>query len=215
MENVVGILGLSTRSVSTVEVDGRPARRALLSRSFPTDRIDLWDALTDPERIPRWFLPISGDLRPGGSYQFEGNAGGTVEECEPPRRFRVTWVFGEGPPTWVTVTLEPEGDGTRLDLEHVGHVPDELWSQFGPSATGLGWDMALHGLATHLQTGAAGDPATAAAWMASPAGIAFLRGSALAWQQADVAAGTQQDEAAARVRRTIAVYTGQADPPPA
>ena len=36
------------------------------------------DALTDPERIGRWFLPISGDFRLGGRYQFEGNAGGKI-----------------------------------------------------------------------------------------------------------------------------------------
>jgi uncharacterized protein YndB with AHSA1/START domain len=213
MENLVGVLGLSTRSVSTVEVDGRPARRALLSRCFPTDPDDLWDALTDAQRIPRWFLPVSGDLRPGGTFQFEGNAGGTVQECDRPRRLRVTWVFGEGPPTWVTVTLEPDDGGTRLDLEHVAHVPDELWSRFGPSATGLGWDMALHGLATHLRTGAAVDPAATLAWTASPEGITFLQGSAAAWQAADVAAGTPEHQAVARVERTVAVYTGQADPP--
>ena len=33
-----------------------------------------------PERIPRWFLPVSGDLRLGGRYQLEGNAGGEVLE---------------------------------------------------------------------------------------------------------------------------------------
>ena len=29
---------------------------------------DVWDACTNPERIPRWFLPVSGDLRLGGRY---------------------------------------------------------------------------------------------------------------------------------------------------
>ncbi len=38
---------------------------------------EVWDALTNPERIPRWFLPISGELRLGGRYQLTGNAGGT------------------------------------------------------------------------------------------------------------------------------------------
>ena len=56
---------------------------------------EVWDALTDPERIGRWFLPISGDYRLGGRYQFEGNAGGEILECERPRRLRVSWVYGE------------------------------------------------------------------------------------------------------------------------
>src|SRR5882724_8555264 len=28
-----------------------------------------WDAMTNAERIPRWFLPISADLRLSGRYQ--------------------------------------------------------------------------------------------------------------------------------------------------
>jgi len=214
MENIIpGVLGPTTRSLTTVELAGRPARRAVIVRSFPTDPADLWSALTDPERVPRWFLPISGDLRVGGRYQLEGNAGGTVEECEPPRRLRVTWEFGDGDPTWVTLTLAPEGAATRLELEHVGAVPEALWEQFGPSATGLGWDLALHGLALHVGTGASLDPAEAAAWMTSPEGLAALQQSADAWQEADVATGTSAADAAARARRTIAAYTGQAEPP--
>ena len=128
MESIIpGVLGPTTRSLTTVELAGRPARRAVIVRSFPTDPADLWSALTDPERVPRWFLPISGDLRVGGRYQLEGNAGGTVEECEPPRRLRVTWEFGDGDPTWVTLTLAPDGAATRLELEHVGAVPEALW----------------------------------------------------------------------------------------
>lgn len=45
-----------------------------LSRTYPTDVDDLWNACTDAERIPQWFLPVSGDLRPGGSYELAGNA---------------------------------------------------------------------------------------------------------------------------------------------
>ncbi|WP_308168107.1 hypothetical protein [Nonomuraea sp. NEAU-A123] len=45
----------------------------------------MWDACTSAEHIPRWFLPIEGDLRAGGCYRLEGNAGGEVLACEPPR----------------------------------------------------------------------------------------------------------------------------------
>jgi uncharacterized protein YndB with AHSA1/START domain len=44
-----------------------------------------------PSGIPRWFLPIAGDLRLGGRFQLEGNAGGEITECRPPRRLAVTW----------------------------------------------------------------------------------------------------------------------------
>jgi len=212
MDDTFASLGLTTRCVSTVDLDGRPARRVVMTRSYPTGVEDLWDALTNPERIPRWFLPVTGELRLGGSYQLEGNAGGAVEECEPPRRFRVTWVMGEAP-TWLTVTLTAQGPQTVLELEHVGHVPEELWAQFGPSATGIGWDMTLLALTTHVTTRADKNPARDAAWMPSPAGLAFIQASADAWRDADLSTGTASDEATARAARTIAIYTGQAEPP--
>src|SRR5215213_9940401 len=98
--NAMGKVGLVTRSVETVEHDGRPAKRVTMAREYPTSVEDLWDAVTNAERIPRWFLPISGDLRVGGRYQLEGNAGGVVERCDPPGGagvpgFVATWEFGD------------------------------------------------------------------------------------------------------------------------
>jgi uncharacterized protein YndB with AHSA1/START domain len=210
MDDVLEALGLTGRTVSTVEVDGRPARRTQVSRLYPTDAADLWHALTDAERLPRWFLPISGDLREGGHYQLEGNAGGDVELCEPPHRFRVTWGMGDAfPETRLTVTLTAEQQGTRLELDHVGQVPDELWAQFGPGATGVGWDLALHGLDLHITSGAANDPQQVAAWTVSAEGVAFIRRSERAWCDADAASGTPVQEATARAARTFAFYTGQ------
>ena len=46
------------RSVSSLERDGQPARAVTLSRTYETTLDDLWDAVTNGERIPRWFLPI-------------------------------------------------------------------------------------------------------------------------------------------------------------
>ncbi|MDQ2757821.1 MAG: SRPBCC family protein [Actinomycetota bacterium] len=210
-------LGLTARSVSTVEVGGVVARRSLLTRTLATDPDDLWDALTSPERIPRWFLPVSGDLRVGGRYQLEGNAGGEIEACEPPRLLRVTWVMGDST-TWLTVTLRPSGavpEETTLEMEHVGPVPDEMWTRFGPSATGIGWDMTLSGLARHLRTGEDNDPTEFTAWSTSAGGTGFVQVSGEHWRAADLEAGTAPAEAAARVRRAVAFYTGQPDPPQA
>jgi len=39
----------------------------------------------------RWFLPLHGDLREGGSFQLEGNAGGDILTCTPPQLLRVTF----------------------------------------------------------------------------------------------------------------------------
>ena len=71
-------IGAITRALSSREVEGKPARVLTASRTYDTGRAELWDALTNIERIPRWFMPISGDLRLGGHYQLEGNAGGEI-----------------------------------------------------------------------------------------------------------------------------------------
>ena len=89
--DVFRIIGASTRAISSREIDGQLARVLVASRVYDTDQADLWDAMTSIERIPRWFLPVSGDLRLGGHYQFEGNAGGEIIACEPPEHFKVTW----------------------------------------------------------------------------------------------------------------------------
>jgi len=123
------------------------------TRTYDTSIDDLWEALTDPERIPRWFLPVSGDLHEGGRYQLEGNAGGTITRCRPPDLLAVTWEYG-GDVSWVTVRLTSVSDeACRLELEHMAH-PDDRWDLYGPGATGVGWDLSLVGLARHLATGA-------------------------------------------------------------
>src|SRR5437667_221963 len=71
---------------------------------------DVWDACTNPERIARWFLPVSGDLREGGSYQLEGNAGGRIERCDPPHGFTATWEWG-GNVSWIELRLREANDG--------------------------------------------------------------------------------------------------------
>ena len=58
---------------------------------FDTEIEDLWSALTDPDRLARWYGQIEGDLRVGGEYRrrvFASGAEGTgrVEACAPPRR---------------------------------------------------------------------------------------------------------------------------------
>ena len=72
--DVADVVGATRREVRVAERDGRPARQLVATRSYPTGAADLWDALTSPTRIPRWFLPITGDLRVGGRYQLTGNA---------------------------------------------------------------------------------------------------------------------------------------------
>lgn len=202
-------IGAVTRELQNREHEGRPARVVIATCAYDTAVEDVWDAITSPERIPRWFLPVSGDLRPGGRYQLQGNAGGRITACEPLRSFALTWEFG-GQLSWVTVQLSKLSDGgTRLRLEHIAHVPDELWAQFGPGAVGIGWDMVLMGLGLHLSTGNSVDPKQAVAWQGSPEGKDFARCSSAEWCRASVSAGTAEADAQAAATRVTAFYTGE------
>jgi uncharacterized protein YndB with AHSA1/START domain len=198
VDDVLRYIGAVTRELRNGERDGRPARTVIATCSYDSDIDDVWDAITNADRIPRWFLPISGDLRLGGRYQLQGNAGGEITACDPPRMLVLTWEFG-GQMSWVRVDLETLSDGgTRLRLEHTAQVPEEFWNEFGPGATGVGWDLTLLGLGRHLRGQPAREP--------SPDHKDFIRRSSEEWCRASVAAGTNEEAARAAAERTTQFY---------
>src|SRR5215813_15271997 len=203
-------LGAEFRQFANRDHEGKPARVVIAVRTYDTRRDDLWDALTNIERIPRWFLPIEGDLRLGGRYQLKGNAGGTITACTPPRHFAATWEFGGGT-SWIDVKLAADSGKARMTLEHTAIIEDH-WNQFGPGAVGIGWDLAVTGLERHLATGASVDHATAEAWMGSPNGKEFMSQSGESWRAAHVASGVDPASAKERSDRTIAFYRGEIPP---
>ena len=205
--NVQENLSAVDRSVSSLVRDGQPAHAVILSRGYATTVEDLWDALTNADRIPRWFLPISGSLEFGGSYQLEGNAGGRITACQPPSQYAITWEFG-GFISWVDVRVSDDGSGhARLTLTHTAHLSDH-WDTYGPGATGVGFEMGLLGLAMHLADPNQQKPDPMEFAM-SPDGKALLTGSSQAWGEAAVAAGTDPALARAAAARTTAFYTGE------
>ena len=195
-------IGAIHRTVSrTPREDGGENVTVLARRTYAADPEDTWSALTDPSRIARWFMPIAGDLRVGGSFQLEGNAGGSILECDRPRRFRVT--FG-GEASIVEVRLSPDGDGvTTLELEHT--VPIEM-AQSGAGAlwVGPGWDGGLLALGLFLDGEVADDPVAAAS---SPEALAFSEESVRAWAAAVEASGTATpQELSAAVEMSMAQF---------
>lgn len=215
MIDVIRQIEAVQREVGTGRLDAGEARVVRISRTYRARVADVWDALTDPQRIGRWFLPVSGDFRLGGSYQFEGNAGGRILECDRPNRLKVSWVFGppEAPASEVEVRLEPAGDdATRLVLEHTAIVPDEMWDQFGPGAVGVGWEGGLLGLELHLTGGGVGD---AIAWQMGPEGRDFNTRASVAWGEASRAAGADAATVAHNVSQTTAFYVPAEDAPSA
>ncbi|HEY8526291.1 MAG TPA: SRPBCC family protein [Acidimicrobiales bacterium] len=212
-QDLIDRVGAVRREVRACDHDGQPARAIVAERAYDATVADVWDAITSAERIPRWFAPVSGELRLGGRFQIEGNASGDITACDPPEHLALTWEFA-GQTSWVDVRLRESADGVVLRLEHVALVADieamaAQMGDFGPGALGVGWDLALLGLDEHLRTGEA---ARTEPWEA-PAGDAaeFIRRCAVGWGEADIAAGTPEYEARARAERVAAFYTG-ADP---
>lgn len=206
MTDVTHRISAVARTVGTRTLEAGEARVVTVSRSYPYAVEEVWDACTTAERIERWLMPVSGELRLGGRYQLEGNAGGVVERCDPPRSFDATWEYG-GDVSWIELRLEPEGEGTRFTLEHIAHVDDARWAEFGPGAVGVGWDSMLLGLTMHLEGDMAITPAEAMEWLVSPEGVRFVTESSAAWCAAAIAAGDEPEAAEAAAKRTTAAYT--------
>jgi uncharacterized protein YndB with AHSA1/START domain len=84
---------------------------------LPAPREEVWEALTDPDRLAEWFAnEVDFDLRPGGGASFRWSNGeersATVTEIDPERRLAFEW-DDEGE---VEFTLDDAGDGTRLTV---------------------------------------------------------------------------------------------------
>ena len=207
--NVEDHLSAVERSVSSLDRQQQPARAVTLSRTFATTVQNLWDAVTNGERIPLWFLPISGALELGGRYQLEGNAGGLITACKRPSHVALTWEFGEDV-SWVEMLITDKGaNGARLTLTHIAHV-SEHWEQYGPGAVGVGWELGLMGLENYLSHPTEPKP-DEAAFATSRDGKALIKGSSERWERAAVVSGTDPDLARAAARRTTAFYTGDSD----
>jgi uncharacterized protein YndB with AHSA1/START domain len=208
MIDIVRQIEAVEREVGSGRLADHEASRVRLRRTLDAPIDDVWDALTDPARIGRWFLPISGDFRVGGRYQFEGNAGGEILDCDRPNRLRASWVMGEGAgaSSEVEVRLTSAGaSSTVFEFEHIAVVPDEFWNEYGPGAVGVGWDGGMLGLVLHLAgtRDTIGDPE---AWQLSDEGREFNRLSSEAWGEAYRATGANPELVARGVANTTAFY---------
>lgn len=127
---------------------------------------DLWSALTDPDRLARWYGQVEGDLREGGAFRLSIEAddwegAGRVEACDPPRRLLVTtretdesWRKGRGASPFdevIEATLTAESDQTILVIEVRGIPLDKI------AFYGVGWQIHAENLAAHLAGRKRGD----------------------------------------------------------
>lgn len=106
----------------------------------------IWRALTVPELLAEWLLPVIGlELRTGAAFQlrrdpmpgWDGIVNCRVIDVDAPRRLSYAWVAGEID-TVVTFTLVPSPSGTRLLIVQSGFKPHQK-QNFGGAR--YGWRM--------------------------------------------------------------------------
>jgi uncharacterized protein YndB with AHSA1/START domain len=120
---------------------------------YDTDIDDLWSAITDPDRLARWFGELDGEPSPEGKFHVRipgaGERNGQVEACEPPQHLLVTMRDPDarpGQPEQLSVEaqLNAGGDQTHLTIEVKG-IPLKLIAFYG-----AGWQIHAENLAAHI-----------------------------------------------------------------
>ncbi len=152
------------RGVVTELPDGR--LRLEFRRSWPDGPDDVWAALTEPDRLARWFGTYEGERAPGArgtlTMTHEAEPVGepvVIAECDPPRRLVVEWTEQQD---WrVELALVVESGRTTLHFVQVFAAGTDVtdfamgWHWYldrfdaeagGPAAPG-DWDtfLARHG----------------------------------------------------------------------
>lgn len=127
-----------------------------LERVFPQPPSQVWRALTEPALHARWWA--AGDVRAVVGHRFDLDMGGfgkqpcEVVAVEPERVFAYRFAT-TSLDTRITWRLAPEGDGTRLTLEHAGFDLDSPMGRQAFTGMGAGWPQLLTRLATMLNAG--------------------------------------------------------------
>ena len=122
-------------------------RVVIFDRLYRTSVADLWEACTDPDRLARWFAPVSGDLEEGGTFVIHFDDDDTprcrVTACTAPTGFTWEWPQADAVSV-VTVEVAQDPAGARLRLRHVGLTHTQ--------ATGYaaGWDTYVRRLEAWL-----------------------------------------------------------------
>ena len=125
-----------------------PSQTKSLSFDFDLDHPPrkVWRALTDPDLLEQWLLPVIGlELEPGAEFTlmappqpgWDGVVSCRMLEVEPQEKISWQWVVGDID-TVVTFTLTPTDAGTLLKVVHEGFRADQK-REFGGAR--YGWRM--------------------------------------------------------------------------
>lgn len=143
--------------------DAADNTEAVAVRVFDAPRALVFEAMTSPEHVKRWYGPrdtqlssVEIDLRVGGRFRYvmQGPGGmefafsGVYREVEVPSRIVNTWVFEPMPDKEAleTATWEEENGRTRVTLRIRFQTPEDYAGWAGSGAFG-GWSQTLERLA--------------------------------------------------------------------
>jgi uncharacterized protein YndB with AHSA1/START domain len=121
---------------------------------IPQPRERVWRAIADSTALAEWMFPNDFVPRVGHQFTFQvppnpkvSFDGLTVHcevlECEPPSRLAFSWSAAGLEGTRVCFRLEPDGEGTRLFLEHSGFDLEQPWGKQAFRGAELGWAKML------------------------------------------------------------------------
>ncbi|RYP83907.1 SRPBCC family protein [Nocardioides guangzhouensis] len=138
-------------------VDGQAVVR--FEQTWDTDAADLWEAVTDPGRLARWFAPVEGDPVVGGEVVVhfdDGDVPGLrVLACDAGRSFTVAWPMAQG---GSEVDVEVRADGPARSTLVLTH---RLLPRDKAAGYAAGWTAHVGHLHAHLAGGKPGDWAAA------------------------------------------------------
>src|SRR5713101_1604318 len=140
---------------------GRPSLAFKRRLNAPPEKV--YAAWTDPQKIIRWFgrtdarpdsFAAEIDARVGGRYRVSFSTdseyyevGGVYREVVPNQRLVFSWAWHSTPEreSQVTVSLQPDGDGTLLTLHH-----EQLFDAAARDGHERGWIGSLEKLANYV-----------------------------------------------------------------
>ena len=125
--------------------------------SHPIERV--WEAITDPAQVIRWWGELAADMRPGGDFALrwlnddeEGRSSGwrgTLTQYDPPHVLETSGLWGSPNEPWgetnatLRFELSPDGDGTMLRFVNtIERLPAEFRTKVP-----AGWHWHLDALA--------------------------------------------------------------------
>jgi uncharacterized protein YndB with AHSA1/START domain len=133
--------------------------------TIASSREKVFNALTDPKELTRWWMSKSlSDPRAGGSFEYNwefddptrnGKQMGKYQEVVPNQKLIYSWEAGDNGGvhnTTVEFTLHDAPEGTLLELDHAGYKSGGDWDQIY-EMTAQAWGFFLGNLKGYLENG--------------------------------------------------------------